>query len=186
MGYSQNGNTSFYYPGYNYNAPEQAAARTYENLRTSNWDWSFYAGTGMTAISETVFSQELGTWMGKNGKFYDQNWGGNQYTGGKYKFANNFAKPFKWGSSALGIYGIYSSISNGFDGKISPAEATGDVIFGGAAIYSGFYGGWANLWYNLGKEYGPMTTYLSIQRKREAERNKSVVIEYMREKGYLR
>jgi hypothetical protein len=33
MGYSQDGNISFYYPEYNYNAPEQAAAKAYEETR---------------------------------------------------------------------------------------------------------------------------------------------------------
>jgi RHS repeat-associated protein len=157
-------------------SPEQVAAKAYEETRASGWDWTFYTGTGMTAMSETFFSQDLGTWMGKNGKIYDQKWGGNQYTGGKYKFANNFAKPFKWGSNALGIYSIGNSIYQSIEGEISPAEATGDVIFGSAAIYSGFYGGWANLWYNLGKEYGPMTTYLRKQEERR--RYKSILFNY--------
>jgi hypothetical protein len=127
----------------------------------------FYAGTSMAVVSETFYSKDLGTWLGKNGTFYDQSWGGNQYTGGKYKFANNLAKPFRYASNALGVYGIGTSIVEGFEGEISPAEATGDVVFGGAAIYSGFWGGWANLWYNLGKEYGPMTRYLRKQEERK-------------------
>ncbi len=76
-----------------------------------------------------------------------------------------------------------NSIVNGLEGRISPYEATGDVIFGGAAMYSGFYGGIANVSYNLGKEYGPMTTYL---RWKERRRNRSEVIEYMKEKGYFK
>jgi hypothetical protein len=130
----------------------------------------------MTAMSETFFSQDLGTWMGKNGKIYDQKWGGNQYAGGKYKFANNFAKPFKWGSNALGIYSMYNSVTDALQGEISPEVATEDLIFGGAAIYSGFWGGWANLWYNLGKEYGTMTTYLRKQEERK--KYKSVLFNY--------
>jgi len=50
MGYSQNGSTSFYYPGYNYNAPEEAAARAYEESRQniSPWGvgWEWLTGTG--------------------------------------------------------------------------------------------------------------------------------------------
>jgi hypothetical protein len=43
-------------------------------------------------------------------------------------------------------------------------------------MYSGFYGGWANAWYNLGKEYGPMTQYL--RRQEERRRNKSILFNY--------
>jgi hypothetical protein len=50
IGYSQNGNTNLYHPSYNYNAPEQAAARDYENARQSvtpwNVGWEWLTGTG--------------------------------------------------------------------------------------------------------------------------------------------
>jgi hypothetical protein len=87
----------------------------------------------------------------------------------RIEFERTTATPFRYGSNALGWYGIANSIVEGFEGEMSPAVATGDVIFGGAAIYSGFWGGWANLWYNLGKEYGPMTTY---RRKQEERRRR--------------
>jgi hypothetical protein len=162
-GYSYNNeNSNLYYPSYNYYAPEQAAEKAWNNL-------TLYAGTGATAVSELYYSKDLGTWMGKNFTVYDQTWGGNQFTGGKRKFAQNFAKPFKWGSNALGAYDMYNSVVDWRRGEISSAEVTGDVIFGSAALYSGFWGGWANFWYNLGKEYGPMTTYL---RKQEEARKR--------------
>ncbi len=149
--------------------------------------WTFYGGAGMGATSEMFFSRDLGTWMGKNGQFYDQSWGGNQYTGGKYKYANSIAKPFRWGSNALGAYSMYNSVQKARLGEMSIEEATGDVAFGGAAMYSGFWGGWANFWYGLGKEYGPMTTYLRLQEeRREKQRNHSPVLEYMRERGYFK
>ena len=59
------------------------------------------------------------------------------------------------------------------------------LLFGIGAIYSGFWGGVANLGYTLGKEYGPMTTSLRVQQQRMEERNKSEILEYMKEKGYL-
>jgi len=49
--------------------------------------------------------------------------------------------------------------------------ATGDIIFGGAAIYSGFWGGWANLWYNLGKDFGPMGWHLHRQEERRIQQS---------------
>ncbi len=68
-------------------------------------------------------------------------------------------------------------------GDISVEEATEDVIFGGVAMYSEFYGGVANAFYNLGKEYGPMTTYLRWERE---QRCKSELIEFLREEGYFK
>jgi RHS repeat-associated core domain len=128
---------------------------------------TFYVGMGLTSISEIYFSKDLNTWMGKDFKIRNQSWGGNQYTGGKLKFAKDLAKPFKYGTGALGVYSMYNSISDGFEGKISPTEATGDAVFGSAAIYSGFWGGWANFWYNLGKEYGPMSR--SVRQKEKGK-----------------
>jgi hypothetical protein len=152
-------------------------------LVTQELDLLFFVGTGVTASSELLYSKDLGTWMGKNLKFYNKSWGGNQFTGGKLKFAGTWAKPFRYGSNILGWYGIGSSLFKGLDGKISPEEATGDVIFGGAAIYSGFYGNVANVFYNLGKEYGPMTLYLRYQEKKK---HRSELLDYMKEKGYFK
>jgi hypothetical protein len=149
----------------------------------SEIDFNFYIGTSLTVVSELFYSRDLNTWMGKIFKFYNQAWGGNQYTGGKFKFAENIAKPFKWGSNLLGVYGIISSIRDGVQGKIRPEEAILDTFFGSAALYSGFYGGWANFWYNLGKKYGPATIYLRYKRKKKEQ--KSVVIEHLKKKGLI-
>jgi len=131
-------------------------------------------GMGLGAISEMFFSRDLGTWLGRDGQFRNQSWGGNQHTGGKFKFARTVATPFRYGSNALGWYNIGNSIVDGFQGEISPQVAVGDVVFGGAAIYSGFLGAWANLWYNLGKEFGPMGLYLRSQER--GRQQQSVII----------
>ena len=124
---------------------------------------SFYVGNGMFATSELLFSKDLDTWMGKDWKIRSQQWGGNQYTGGKYKFANKWAKPFRYGSTALGFYDLYSTFEQYRKKEIPPEIAIGDAAFGAGAIYGGFWGGWANIWYSLGKEYGPFTTVLKYQ-----------------------
>jgi RHS repeat-associated protein len=61
------------------------------------------------AASATVYNEALGTWMGKNGKFYSMNWGGNGYTGGKLQFANNLGSSLKFGGYALGGISILNS-----------------------------------------------------------------------------
>jgi hypothetical protein len=69
VGYSLNGNTNMYYPGYNYNAPEQATAKAYDKtVQTASW--TFYIGLGASAASEVYFSKNFGTWMGKNLNIY--------------------------------------------------------------------------------------------------------------------
>nr|WP_321521802.1 FG-GAP-like repeat-containing protein [uncultured Macellibacteroides sp.] len=128
---------------------------------------SFYMGTGVGIVGETLYSKDLGTWMGKDFKIRNQSWGGNKQTGGKYKFAKNLARPFQFVSSALGFYDMYISTSKAWKGEMSHEEAIGDVIFGGVSLYSGFWGGWANFWYGLGKEYGPMKTYLKHQEEKK-------------------
>jgi len=62
-----------------------------------------------------------------------------------------------------------------WSGEISYELAAGDVVFGGAAIYSGFWGGVANFGCNMGKEYGPMTMYLRKQEERRRNRYPSLL-----------
>ncbi|MFY1614306.1 RHS repeat domain-containing protein [Macellibacteroides fermentans] len=44
---------------------------------------SFYIGTGTGVVAETLYSKDLGTWMGKDFKIRNQSWGGEQTNGGQ-------------------------------------------------------------------------------------------------------
>jgi hypothetical protein len=68
LGYSQNGNTNMYYPGYNYNAPEQAAAKAYDDavnpainnanqsyLWTKNDNWWSNTKNYLGLVSESAY-----------------------------------------------------------------------------------------------------------------------------------
>ena len=68
------------------------------------------AGVGITAGvgEQLLFSSKLETWMGRDLKIRSQNWGGNQYTGGKIKFASKYAKYFKWAGFAATAASAYN------------------------------------------------------------------------------
>ena len=47
-------------------------------------DATEYVGGVLDVAGEVIFSDKFGTWMGKDGKIRNQNWGGNGRTGGKF------------------------------------------------------------------------------------------------------
>ncbi len=57
---------------------------------------------------EVTFSKEFNTWMGKDFKIRSQNWGGNERTGGKFKFAKKLGRAFKIGGTVADVYGFMS------------------------------------------------------------------------------
>lgn len=115
------------------------------------------------AITAGVSATSLG--MGTDWR-YNIRW---STAAGSYKFADNMAKPFRIASGVFGMYGMIRSVDDHRQGRISVAEATGDVLFGLASIYSGFWGGIANGSYVLGKKYGPnkyKLTFTSTKNRR--------------------
>jgi hypothetical protein len=69
-------------------------------------DATEYVGGALGVGSEVMFSDKFGTWMGKDGKIRNQNWGGNGRTGGKFKFAGKIGKAFK--NRWLGIWCLWN------------------------------------------------------------------------------
>ncbi len=86
------------------------------------------SGVALSGAALSLASDFMGKngkfWFGKNFKFYDSNWGGNGYTGGKNKFAGKWANRLSSASSALGIIGMYSTYEEYQQGKLSGAGAT--------------------------------------------------------------
>lgn len=83
-----------------------------------NWDQSNQAldiGGGIYGVLKNLVSSE-DQWLGKNGKYYSNSWGGNQYTGSRseaFQAANNY----KWaGTATLGLSALSGSIEtyNGY------------------------------------------------------------------------
>jgi hypothetical protein len=62
-------------------------------------------------------------WMGKNLKFYDVNWGGNGFTGGKNKFAKKWSSAVGIGGTALSLYSLYGTVNEYSSGKLSGVGA---------------------------------------------------------------
>ncbi len=88
-------------------------------------------------------------WLGKNRKFYSHGFNGNQYTGGKFKFARTYSKYLKGASYGLGGYSIYATWQDHKDGRIDDDRRNIDQtvnIIG----FMGVYGAAFNFGFNLG------------------------------------
>jgi hypothetical protein len=105
-------------------------------------------GTVAGFSNEIFFSKTFGTWMGKNFRFYSMDWGGNQYTGGKYKFAGKWGTGFKFGSwifsggsAGISFWQMLNSttrseaIINGMDGTMSIVGMFGTYGFAASIYY---------------------------------------------------
>jgi hypothetical protein len=121
--------------------------RILNNINQMKWDEKysnlgigFYAGTSMSVASEVFYSQNLGTWMGKNGKFYNQSWGGNQYTGGQYKFAKGISDKLSIAGKVAGAAGIVNTVVDYAKGSVDGYQATLDLVSGAYSTYGGLVG----------------------------------------------
>ena len=69
--------------------------------------------SGLLGVGSSFFyNKTLNSWLGKNGKFYDMNFNGNQYTGGKIKFAKQTRGNLLFGGNQLGIVGLSVDLVN--------------------------------------------------------------------------
>lgn len=86
--------------------------------------------------SKALFDEKSGQWMGKNFKFNSMKWGGNRYTGGKYKFAQKASNVLKNVNRALTIYQVAESSYKYLNGDISGATAIDEIgfVLGTAAL----------------------------------------------------
>ena len=111
-------------------------------------------GTSSEAISELFYSKRYGTWLGKDGKLHDMTTKGNQYLGGKNKYAKKWSKRFKYLSKHITGYSVYSTWDDYSKGQNS---------FGGAVIDTTVdllplpfpFNVWFDFWFEMGKIYGP-------------------------------
>ncbi len=117
-----------------------------------------YVGGAMSVSSEVIFSKRFNTWIGKDGKMRSQTWGGNGRTGGKYKFARNTSRYFKWAGSAVGLYGVMDIEAQYANGQIGNTDRAIQQISNGLGFIPTFGTAWSIGW-NLGKDYGPSTWF---------------------------
>lgn len=111
--------------------------------------------TTLSGTSEVYYSKHFGTWMGKDFKVRSQSWGGNQYTGGKNKFAKQMAKKITWGGNVLGIYNGVNTYLDWCRGNSSSQQF---LIEEFSNIYSTVGGVYGAAW-GVGWEMGRQTTY---------------------------
>jgi hypothetical protein len=120
-----------------------------------------YMGLAVTCGQVMTYDSFLKIWQGKNHKIYSHSWGGNQYTGGKNKYA--FAKSQRIGKIGKGM-GVASGVIVLFQ------AFRGDITWGwafaeGGSIAFSTLGGSIGLAWGVGWELGRwITTWESYQR----------------------
>ncbi|MDP3928342.1 MAG: RHS repeat-associated core domain-containing protein, partial [Bacteroidota bacterium] len=115
-----------------------------------SWDNSSLAldiGGGIYGGLQGLTSSQ-GYWLGKNGKYYSNSWGGNQYTGGRsgaFKAASNYklaGKATVVGSALLGGYMTYEGYvadggQFGYNAQMAAASSAGSIAGGIAGAEAG-------------------------------------------------
>ena len=96
--------------------------------------------------------------MGKDFKFRNMTWGGNGTTGGKYKFAKNASKYFKWGGFATTGISLALDINDFNSDKISTKQFIGNTISNAISTIPLYGTAWSIGW-SLGGEFGPSKWY---------------------------
>ena len=108
---------------------------------------STFVGDGLSFASDFTFNKYF--WRGKNGNFYNHNFNGNQYTGGKLKYAERLSKNLGRASAVLNVYSIASTESAYGAGQISQQRRNTDQVVNGIG-FLGAPGAAFNVGFNLG------------------------------------
>ena len=124
-------------------------------------------GMGITSdligeVGNAMYNEKNGTWIGKDGKVHSMSWGGNQYTGGKNKFAKATAQRLKVGGKLLGFSSqIITAANIEMDYRSGNLTQFGRILEHGINIGSSIplYGTVFSVFYELGKEHGPSTWF---------------------------
>jgi RHS repeat-associated protein len=156
---NSSGNSSFYYPTYNYYAPEQNGYQVIDDVRQAYGEEAYAHSNGIVPVigiagsiaGELYYSKTFGTWMGRNFKIYQQTWGGNGYIGGKNKFGKTTSNYIKWGGRILGVYNGYKTISERIDGEVGTVEMLTELGSTGVSNYGGTYGAAWGVGWELGR-----------------------------------
>jgi RHS repeat-associated protein len=113
-------------------------------------------------LGNTIYNKKNGTWIGKDGKVRSMSWGGNQYTGGKNKFAKVTSQRLKVGGKLLGFSSqIITAANIEMDYRSGNLTQFGRILEHGINIGSSIplYGTVFSVFYELGKEHGPSTWF---------------------------
>ena len=131
----------------NYSGLGPGAAQSSGGIDFSNSSFALDIGGGIYGGLQGLTSSQ-GYWLGKNGKYSSDSWGGNRYTGsrsGAYKAASNY----KWagratvvGSALLGGYLTYEGYvadggQFGYNAQMAAASSAGSILGGLAGAEAG-------------------------------------------------
>ncbi len=134
------------------------ATRTGEWGIWNNSKLALDIGGGLYGAMEGLTSSQ-GQWVGTNGKYYSNSWGGNQYTGsrsGAFKVASQYKFA---GKAALGVsaaIGIVETINGyqmdggqfGYNAKSAASQTVGSLAGGWAGAEAGaVVGGAIGVWF---------------------------------------
>ena len=118
-------------------------------------------GVGTTALgigSNVCYNTKLtGMWLGKNGKFYNMNFNGNGYTGGRLKFAKARSANLTRLGTGLSVVSVGLSAKQYKNNEISLTEFISDVASSGLGTVPEV--GWLmsvawQIGFKLGQKYG--------------------------------
>ena len=121
-----------------------------------------YIEKAIFCLADTNNNKKNGTWIGKDGKVRSMSWGGNQYTGGKNKFAKVTSQRLKVGGKLFGFSSqIITAANIEMDYRSGNLTQFGRILEHGINIGSSIplYGTVFSVFYELGKEHGPSTWF---------------------------
>jgi RHS repeat-associated protein len=113
----------------------------------TNSNWALTIGGAVYGAMEGATASQ-GYWLGKNGKYYPDRWGGNQYTGsraGAFKAANSYKLAGRATVFLSAGIGVYSTIEGyqldggrfGYNAQMAAASSTGGIVGGLAGAKGG-------------------------------------------------
>ncbi len=123
----------------------------------TNSNWALEVAGGVFGAMEG-FTASQGHWLGKNGKYYPERWGGNQYTGsraGAFKAANTYKLAGRATIFISAGIGVYSTIEGyqadggqfGYNAQMAAVSSAGSIAGGiagakGGALVGAAIGAW--------------------------------------------
>ncbi len=124
----------------------------------TNSNWALSIGGGIFGSMEGL-SASNGYWLGKNGKYYPERWGGNQHTGsraGAFKAANFYKNAGRAAIFVSAAIGVYSTIEGyqadggqfGYNTQMAAVSSTGGILGGIAGAKAGVaFGAAVGVWF---------------------------------------
>ncbi len=123
----------------------------------TNSNWALEVAGGVFGAMEG-FTASQGHWLGKNGKYYPERWGGNQYAGsstGAFKAANTYklaGRATIFISAGIGVYSTIEGYQSdggqfGYNAQMAAVSSAGSIAGGiagakGGALVGAAIGAW--------------------------------------------